>query len=93
MIFGTFCLSALIHVFFLFKETRGKTLEEMDTIFDSGSIWAFKKSEIEKELGLDKRVEAAKRDLENAEGLGGVDGNAKNSAIEYELVKSTGKVV
>lgn len=42
MVFGTFCLAALIHVFFLFQETCGKTLEEMGDIFDNESIWAFK---------------------------------------------------
>ena len=42
MIFGTFCLCALIHVFFLFQETCGKTLEEMGDIFDNESVWAFK---------------------------------------------------
>ena len=33
IIFGVFCTAMLIHVFFLFPETAGKTLEEIDCIF------------------------------------------------------------
>ncbi len=42
MIFGTFCLAAFVHVFLLFQETQGKSLEEIDPVFDNESIWAFK---------------------------------------------------
>jgi MFS family permease len=36
MIFGTFNGLALIHVFLAAPETKGKTLEEMDEVFDTG---------------------------------------------------------
>ncbi|KAL1624757.1 high affinity glucose transporter [Neofusicoccum ribis] len=36
MIFATFNGLALIHMFFTAPETKGKTLEEMDDVFDSG---------------------------------------------------------
>jgi MFS family permease len=36
MIFATFNALALIHVFLAAPETKGKTLEEMDEVFDSG---------------------------------------------------------
>jgi len=36
MIFATFNGLAFIHVFFTAPETKGKTLEEMDEVFDSG---------------------------------------------------------
>ncbi|KFZ06028.1 hypothetical protein V502_09931 [Pseudogymnoascus sp. VKM F-4520 (FW-2644)] len=36
MVFGTFNGLALIHVFLAAPETKGKILEEMDEIFDSG---------------------------------------------------------
>jgi hypothetical protein len=36
MIFATFNGCALIHMFFTAPETKGKTLEEMDVVFDSG---------------------------------------------------------
>jgi len=36
MIFATFNGCALIHMFFTAPETKGKTLEEMDEVFDSG---------------------------------------------------------
>ena len=42
IIFATFCMTALIHVFLLFQETVGKSLEEMDDVFNNESIWAFK---------------------------------------------------
>ncbi|KAI4168426.1 MAG: hypothetical protein LQ343_006435 [Gyalolechia ehrenbergii] len=34
LIFGVFCFSMLVHVFFLFPETAGKTLEEVVDIFE-----------------------------------------------------------
>lgn len=36
MIFATFNGLAFIHIFFTAPETKGKTLEEMDEVFDSG---------------------------------------------------------
>src|SRR2546429_200625 len=36
MIFATFNGCALIHMFLTAPETKGKTLEEMDDVFDSG---------------------------------------------------------
>jgi len=33
IIFGTFCIAMFIHVFLLFPETKGKTLEEIDQIW------------------------------------------------------------
>ncbi|KAF2226905.1 hypothetical protein BDZ85DRAFT_316354 [Elsinoe ampelina] len=35
IIFGVFCFVMTIHVFFTYPETAGKTLEEIDTIFDA----------------------------------------------------------
>lgn len=65
MIFGTFCLAALIHVFFLFQETSGKTLEEMGDIFDNESVWAFKVKY--KESRLVAEVEQATKVAETGE--------------------------
>ena len=36
IIFGVFCLAMTIHVFFMFPETAGKTLEEVEDMFASG---------------------------------------------------------
>lgn len=36
MIFATFNGCALIHMFLMAPETKGKTLEEMDDVFNSG---------------------------------------------------------
>lgn len=35
-IFGTFNLAAFIHIFFMFPETAGRTLEEVEEIFAQG---------------------------------------------------------
>ena len=39
-IFGTFNFAAFIHVFFMFPETVGRTLEEVEEIFESGHVFA-----------------------------------------------------
>jgi hypothetical protein len=65
MIFGTFCLCGLIHVFLVFQETCGKTLEEMGDIFDNESIWAFKVKSRESRLVQD--IEHAKKVIEMSE--------------------------
>ncbi|KAL5340218.1 hypothetical protein BJX70DRAFT_127871 [Aspergillus crustosus] len=41
-IFGTLCLAAALHVFLLFRETCGKSLEEIGDIFDRQGTWAFR---------------------------------------------------
>jgi hypothetical protein len=63
-IFGTFCLCALIHVFLLFQETQGKSLEEMDDVFNNESIWAFKVKPTQSRFAAD--VETAKQELGKA---------------------------
>lgn len=35
IIFGVFCFVMTIHIFFMYPETKGKTLEEIDILFDS----------------------------------------------------------
>ncbi|KAG9071586.1 hypothetical protein KI688_005799 [Linnemannia hyalina] len=34
-IFASFCVAMTVHVFFMFPETKGRTLEEMDELFNS----------------------------------------------------------
>jgi hypothetical protein len=60
-VFGTFCLVAAIHVFLLFPETCGKSLEEIDEVFNNQSIWAFKTGSEPSRFAAD--VEQAKEDL------------------------------
>lgn len=62
-VFGTFCTVAAIHVFLLFPETCGKSLEEIDEIFSNHSIWAFKTEHVPSRLAAD--IEQAKEDLTN----------------------------
>jgi hypothetical protein len=54
MIFATFNGLAFIHMFLTAPETKGKTLEEMDDVFDSGRpAW----KSVPKESKLDRLVE------------------------------------
>jgi hypothetical protein len=49
MIFMTFCFLMAIVVFLFYPESAGKSLEEMDFLFDkSRTIWAFKDREATK---------------------------------------------
>jgi hypothetical protein len=56
-IFATFNGLALIHMFLTAPETKGKTLEEMDSVFDSG-IPPWKAGKI------DSRLDQLQRDIE-----------------------------
>ena len=38
-IFGTFNFAAFIHIFFMFPETAGRTLEEIEDVFAQGHIF------------------------------------------------------
>lgn len=51
-------------MFLLFQETRGKSLEEMDDVFNNESIWAFRVTE--KPSKLDAEIEEAKKTLEGS---------------------------
>lgn len=45
-IFGTFNFAAFIHIFFMFPETAGRTLEEIEDVFNQGHVftaWAVKR--------------------------------------------------
>lgn len=57
MIFGTFNALAFIHMFLTAPETKGKTLEEMDDVFDSG-IPAWKAGKV------GSRIDQIERDIE-----------------------------
>ena len=57
MIFGSFNILAFIHVFFAAPETKGKTLEEMDDVFDAKKpAWERRSSK--------SRLDAIQRDIE-----------------------------
>jgi hypothetical protein len=60
MIFATFNGLALIHMFLTAPETKGKTLEEMDSVFDAGiPAW--------KTAGQGSRLDQLQRDIETGE--------------------------
>ncbi|KAI9640946.1 high affinity glucose transporter [Ciborinia camelliae] len=75
MIFATFNGLAFIHIFLSAPETKGRTLEEMDEVFDSGlPAW--------KTLPRESRLDQLARDIETGQvkvsapigGVGGVTG-------------------
>jgi MFS family permease len=49
MLFAAMCSAAFVHVFFCFPETKGRTLEEMEEIFNSGH--AFTAWRVPKDIG------------------------------------------
>ncbi|KAI0027786.1 general substrate transporter [Vararia minispora EC-137] len=64
-IFGTFNFAAFIHIFFMFPETAGRTLEEIEEVFAQGhvfSAWA-----IERHVGK-KTLEQAAMERKQVDG-------------------------
>jgi hypothetical protein len=78
MIFGVFCIAALAHVFLFFHESVGKSLEEIDEVFDN-DVFAFRRHRAKEPL--DKQMADAAAKLDH-----------KRYIWEDELVKSMGMV-
>ncbi|BGP41793.1 hypothetical protein JCM10449v2_005784 [Rhodotorula kratochvilovae] len=71
-LYGTFCFCAATTVFFLFPETKGRTLEEMDDLFNSGRVFtAWRLTSVPKrpveQLQSSDRVERSSIDGEKQE--------------------------
>jgi hypothetical protein len=49
IIFGVFCFGGVVHSFFMFPETCGKTLEEIDALFEQG-VPAWKSDKVHSKL-------------------------------------------
>lgn len=76
MIFATFNALALIHMFFAAPETKGRTLEEMDEVFDSGKWpWQIEKQQTSRLDRLAADIETRKRKV------GGVPGQAGGNKV------------
>ena len=89
MIFATFNGAAFIHMFLTAPETKGKTLEEMDEVFDSGlPAWKSvpKGSRLDQ---LQKDIEAGK--LKITVPIGGGDAPdsdpVREKAVEHEATE------
>jgi hypothetical protein len=48
--FGAFNIAAFIHIFFMFPETAGRTLEEVEAIFEKGQT--FTAWRVDRSVGL-----------------------------------------
>jgi len=92
MIFATFNGLAFIHMFLTAPETKGKTLEEMDEVFDSGvPAW--------KGVPKGSRLDQLQRDIEAgnlkiAAPIGGqaqVQRDEKKSVVREETTEAEGK--
>jgi hypothetical protein len=78
IIFGVFCTAMTIHVFFLFPETAGKTLEEVEELFlsdvkpwnthvDYNKIRREEHGEIDAERKLSHAMHRERQDSEHTE--------------------------
>ncbi|TFK84277.1 general substrate transporter [Polyporus arcularius HHB13444] len=68
-IFGTFNFAAFIHIFFMFPETAGRTLEEIEEVFAQGhvfSAWKVKR-DIGKKTLQDVKADAKHHDIHEVE--------------------------
>jgi len=64
VVFALACVGAFFWSWLVVPETMGRSLEEMDTLFnsDAGAETAHYKHEIEQSLGLWRQVESALQD-------------------------------
>lgn len=77
MIFATFNGCALIHMFLTAPETKGRTLEEMDEVFDSGlPAW--------KTLPKGSRFDQLQKDIEAGNLKVTTHGGRGSGAVETE---------
>jgi sugar porter (SP) family MFS transporter len=72
-IFGTFNFAAFIHIFFMFPETAGRTLEEIEDVFGQGHTFSAWK--IDRTVGKKTLQEAVKQRKE-------VDENYEHKSID-----------
>ena len=86
MIFATFNALALIHVFLAAPETKGRTLEEMDEVFDSGlPAWKSPRNASRLET-LAKDIEAGKVEVSTpGKGLGTSAVGAETHTVETKI--------
>ncbi|GAA5903155.1 sugar porter family MFS transporter [Sporobolomyces salmoneus] len=69
-VFGSFCFAAAIHITFMYPETRGRTLEEMEEVFDGNKFTAWrvksdagKKTHADAEAAIEQISREEKDDL------------------------------
>ncbi|EJT96559.1 general substrate transporter [Dacryopinax primogenitus] len=67
MIFATFNAAAFIHIFFMFPETKGRTIEEMEEIFAAGHV--FTAWNVGNDIGR-HNLEEIRREVEGRLGTG-----------------------
>ncbi|KAI5250023.1 general substrate transporter [Aureobasidium subglaciale] len=81
IIFGVFCFTMTFHIFFLFPETYGKTLEEIDVLFDA-NIPAWTSSQVKSRFS--ERVETAVRKGSVTEHVENEADEKKSSEVAFQ---------
>ncbi|KAL1311370.1 hypothetical protein AAFC00_001540 [Neodothiora populina] len=87
IIFGVFCFAMTFHIFFMYPETQGKTLEEIDILFDA-DIKPWKSNAVKSSFGAKVETVAAKESAfgEHIEGGPAADEKEKEQVIFREDV-------
>jgi len=85
MIFGTFCAVMTFHVFLFYPETAGKSLEEIDVVFE-GNVPAWRSAHVGGTF--QDRVEAAK---ERRRDPNGIVAGEKGQTDERDAQKTSGE--
>lgn len=74
MIFGTFCIAMVFHIYFMYPETVKKSLEEIDTLFES-DIPAWRSA---------KAVGTFEEKVARAKEVGGLDDLKKQAKVNHK---------
>ena len=85
IVFGVFCFVMTFHIFFMYPETQGKTLEEVDVVFDS-DVPPWRSAGVR--VDFDERVRSVGRREDEGETFGTVlDEDAKEKEKEKDDVE------
>lgn len=74
MIFGTFCIAMVFHVYFMYPETVKKSLEEIDVLFD-GNIPAWRSA---------RAVSTFEEKLVRVKETGGIEDPKQQADVDHE---------
>lgn len=82
--FGVFCAVMTVHIFFMYPETQGKTLEEIDFLFES-KVKPWKSNKVQS--GFEERMAqvAQKEAMADSDGPE-LDGKSKDKVEHKEAV-------
>jgi hypothetical protein len=93
ILFGVFCAAMTVHVFFFFPETAGKTLEDVEGMFESGvKPWEtkvqYRNIRVVERGGKDKGAEAGVAQQAGTANAGAGVGDLGQGVVGAEIVES-----